>query len=96
MFGRVGSGVAAPADTVLLMTVPDGVEAGTSPWIVITWTPGGSGVRVQLTVPLEPTAGVAQLQRGAVTDWNSTLLGSGSLTVTLAASLGPFWVIVSV
>ena len=51
---------------------------------------------MQLIVPVAPTDGVAQVQPGAVTDWNRTTPGSGSVSVTLAASLGPFWVTVIV
>ena len=45
---------------------------------------------VQLTVPVEPTAGVVQVQpAGCVSDWKVVSAGRGSFIVTLAAAFGP-------
>src|SRR5439155_1150841 len=45
---------------------------------------------VQFTVPVQPAAGVVQLQPAGVgIDWNVVCDGNGSFMVTLAAAFGP-------
>src|SRR5436189_298363 len=64
----------------------------------LTWTPRvnvavaalASEAVVQFTVPVEPAAGVVQLQPAGVgIDWNVVCGGNGSFMVTLAAAFGP-------
>src|SRR5437773_2291247 len=64
----------------------------------LTWTPRvkvavaplANEAVVQFTVPVEPAAGVVQLQPAGVgIDWNVVCGGSGSFIVTLAAAFGP-------
>src|SRR5438034_1034468 len=64
----------------------------------LTWTPRvkvavaplANEAVVQFTVPVEPAAGVVQLQPAGVgIDWNVVCDGNGSFMVTLAAAFGP-------
>lgn len=51
---------------------------------------GNPALRLQVTVPVPPTAGVVQLQpEGTDSAWNVVPAGSVSVSVALVASLGP-------
>src|SRR5436309_2164144 len=88
---RLGSEVVEVTVAVLEIVVPSGV-------LGLTWTtmvnvavaPLARDAVVQLTVPVEPTAGVVQVQpAGCVSDWKVVCGGRGSLMVTLTAAFGP-------
>jgi hypothetical protein len=50
---------------------------------------------VQVTFPVEPTAGVVQVQpAGAKTDWNVVFSGVASVKLTVVAAAGPLFVTV--
>src|SRR5438445_445134 len=85
---RLGSEVVEVTVAVLEIVVPSGV-------LGLTWTtmvnvavaPLARDAVVQLTVPVEPTAGVVQVQpAGCVSDWKVVSAGRGSFIVTLAAA----------
>src|SRR5438477_254535 len=91
LLARFGSTVAELTVAVLEMIVPSGV-------VGLTWTasvkvavaPLASDGLVHVTVPVDPTAGVVQVQpAGLDIDWNVVCAGSGSVIVTLAAAFGP-------
>src|SRR5438034_867290 len=76
---------------VLAIVLPSGAAG-------LTWTmrvkvavaPLANEAVVQFTVPVEPTAGVVQVQPAGVgIDWNVVCDGNGSFMVTLAAAFGP-------
>lgn len=99
LFVGSASVVEEPTVAVSLILVPSGTEQSTVATIVKVAgdSPGAIVALVQETVPLEPTAGVVQIQRaGAVTDLNVVCAGRLSLTVTLLAVDGPALLTVSV
>src|SRR3989449_5209 len=88
---RLESKVAELTVAVLVSVLPSGAAG-------LTWTarvkvavaPLANKAVVQFTVPVEPAAGVVQLQPAGVgIDWNVVCGGSGSFMVTLAAAFGP-------
>src|SRR5712664_4604893 len=87
-----GSKVCEVIVAVSVIVLPSGV-AGSTCTVMTIWAVSPlamEGDFVQFTVPLVPTVGVVQLQlAGLLTDWKVVCAGSGSLTVTLAAALGP-------
>src|SRR5712691_856873 len=88
---RLESKVAELTVAVLVSVLPSSAAA-------LTWTtrvkvavaPLASVAVVQFTVPVEPAAGVVQLQPAGVgIDWNVVSGGSGSFILTFAAAFGP-------
>src|SRR5438093_701212 len=86
-----GSKVVELTVAVLAIVLPSGA-------VGLTWTtrvnvavaPLASVAVVQLTVPVEPAAGVVQVQPAGVgIDWKVVSGGSRSFIVTLAAAFGP-------
>src|SRR5438067_1379997 len=86
-----GSKVAELTVAVLEMTVPSGAAG-------LTWTarvkvavaPLAIDAVVQLTVPVDPAAGVVQVEpRGVGMEWKVVSAGSASFIATLAAVFGP-------
>src|SRR2546422_2453722 len=95
---RLGSEVVEVTVAVLEIVVPSGV-------LGLTWTtmvkvgvaPLAEAGVVQLTVPVEPTAGVVQIQpAGLLIDWKVVSGGRASSILTLAAVFGPALVTVTV
>jgi hypothetical protein len=86
-----GSGVEAEIVAVLAITVFTGVPAFTCTTIVKVWVEkAGTLARVQLTVPVPPTAGVEHVHPGAgVRAWKFVLAGMGSVRDADDAALGP-------
>src|SRR5437762_2324905 len=91
LLARFGSNVIELTVAVLEMMVPSGAAG-------LTWTarvkvavaPLAIHAVVQLTVPVDPAAGVVQVQpAGVVMDWKVVSAGSTSLIATLAAVFGP-------
>lgn len=94
LLAGVGSGVGDEALAVLVIVVPAAVPGLTRTTRVIA-----AGVPVERlpvvheTLPVPPTAGDVQVQPlGAVTERNVVLVGTASVSVTLAALLGPLLV----
>jgi hypothetical protein len=86
----LGSEVVEVIVAVFVKIVPLGVRGSTVVTIWKTAEPGGRSGRVQFTVPLVPGDGVAQFHPGgAESELNVIPGGSGSFTLTLAASSGP-------
>src|SRR3989441_184440 len=88
---RFASKVAELTVAVLVSVLPSGAAG-------LTWTarvkvavaPLANKAVVQFTVPVEPAAGVVQLQPAGVgIDWNVVCAGNGSFMITLAAAFGP-------
>src|SRR5256712_628005 len=88
---RLESKVAELTVAVLVSVLPSSAAG-------LTWTtrvkvavaPLANEPMVQFTVPVEPAAGVVQLQPAGVgIDWNVVCAGNGSFMITLAAAFGP-------
>ena len=82
--------------TVLVMVM---LREATTLTTICNWTlaPALSVVRLHLTVPLAPTAGVVHVTpAGRVIDWNCVNAGSGSLITMPEAALGPAFFSVTV
>src|SRR5207245_6333828 len=89
--GMLGLEVVEVTVAVWEILVPPGVLGLTWPTMVnVVVAPLARDAVVQLTVPVEPTAGVVQVQpAGCVSDWKVVSAGRGSFIVTLAAAFGP-------
>src|SRR3989441_665251 len=89
---RFGSKVVAELTVAVLESVLPSSAAGLTwtPRVKVAVAPLANEPMVQFTVPVEPAAGVVQLQPAGVgIDWNVVSAGSGSFIVTLAAAFGP-------
>src|SRR5882672_9373481 len=89
---RFGSKVVAELTVAVLVSVLPSSAAGLTwtPRVKVAVAPLANEAMVQFTVPVEPAAGVVQLQPAGVgIDWNVVCAGSGSFIVTLAAAFGP-------
>jgi len=89
----VGSVVVAPMVAVSVITVLPFAELLTLTTRVNGAVPAlASDALVAVTVPVPPTAGVDGVQpAGALNETKVVLAGTASLSVTLAASLGPLF-----
>jgi hypothetical protein len=93
LFGSLGE-----ADVTLAVfdNVPDGVDAvGCATSVKEAEAPDASVEIVHVTVPVAPTAGVAQMNAGpvfCVFDTNVVVAGSVSFNATVCALLGPLLV----
>ncbi len=84
------SGVSERTAAVFVMTAPSSsVGATCTASVSVVVAPAASVATEQTTSPAAPTAGVVQLRPGAVSEANAVPVGSGSLTTTFAATLGP-------
>src|SRR3989441_832859 len=93
----LGSEVDAELTVAVLEIVPLAMELTWTTMVNVAVAPLASDAAVQLTVPVEPTAGVVQVQpAGCVSDRKVVCAGNGSLMVTLAAAFGPALVTVIV
>src|SRR5262245_18693 len=91
LLAALGSMDVAPTDAVFVMTVAFAVPALTlTTRVNEALAPEARLARVQLTVPVAPTAGVEHDQPAAeVSDTNMVLFGTTSLSVRLVAPNGP-------
>src|SRR2546426_2397295 len=88
---RLESKVAELTVALLVSVLPSSVLVLTCTTMVkVAVAPLANEAVVQFTVPVEPAAGVVQLQPAGVgIDWNVVSGGSGSFILTFAAALGP-------
>src|SRR6185436_713668 len=92
-----GSAVDEAAVAVLVSSVPPMTPVSTFTINVNTESPAGTEGFVQWTVPVPPTGGVVQDQpAGAASETKVVPVGNGSSRVTVAAMLGPAFVVVIV
>src|SRR3989441_1259521 len=97
LLAGLGSEVDAELTVAVLEIVPLAMELTWTTMVNVAVAPLASDAAVQLTVPVEPTAGVVQVQpAGCVSDRKVVCAGNGSLMVTLAAAFGPALVTVIV
>src|SRR5438046_1320786 len=76
---------------VLEIVLPSAVSGLTwTPRVKVAVAPLANEAVVQFTVPVEPAAGVVQVQPAGVgIDWNVVCDGNGSFMITLVAAFGP-------
>lgn len=99
LFAGSGSGVAEVADAVFEMTVPLALEEVLTTKVKTTVPPETSEGALQTIEPVPPTAGVMQVKAGpdagplvGAADTKVVFAGMGSLRETVAASVGPLFV----
>jgi hypothetical protein len=93
----IGSGVVELTVATLARIVPSLTEGETVVTTVKSTLPAANDAVEQVMVPLDPTAGVVQLQPAfGEIDWKRTPAGNGSVSVTVDASSGPSLLTVSV
>ena len=94
LFDGFGSAVSLETFAWLVMEAPLGVAALTRTVIVNVLDAVVTRLgAVQTTSPIRPTSGVAQVHpEGADRDWNVVLMGTASVSATVLANDGPWFV----